>query len=295
MKIQSKILLTLKRNYRNTSMSSQTSKVFSDFKKWPRNLSEIMSSEKSPKSQRSSPQQICQEECFATLEALSALQGTERCKKKQISTTEESKKTDDPGTRKSLQISSPWTNANHWYLMSKCTRMSSVMIVDIRSYSKSQLPQADFASTKEIFVKTDSKISSLERPGFRPEGQPMRKDEGERFAPQEETNLNNWRTKENIWSWYSKISPDFRQNRLKHIFTTNISLSPGMAAHKERRMRLLRTISLHKTDHTELELRTRDDFGSDIMFLSQINTQRASKGEMLSCQILSHKPSEPNQ
>ena len=65
MKIQSKILLTLKRNYRNTSMSSQTSKVFSDFKKWPRNLSKITSSEKSPKSQRSSPQQICQGECFA--------------------------------------------------------------------------------------------------------------------------------------------------------------------------------------------------------------------------------------
>ena len=75
--------------------------------------------------------------------------------------------------------------------MSKCTQMSSVMIVDIRSYSKSQLPQADFASRKEIVVKTDSKISSLEIPGFRPEGQPMRKDEGERFAPQEETNLNN--------------------------------------------------------------------------------------------------------
>ena len=58
-------ILTLKRNYRNTSMSSQTSKVFSDFKIWPRNLSEITSSEKSPKSQRSSPQQICQGECFA--------------------------------------------------------------------------------------------------------------------------------------------------------------------------------------------------------------------------------------
>ena len=65
MKIQSKILSTLKKNYRNTSMSSQTSKVFSDFKKWPRNLSKITSSEKSPKSQRSSPQQICQGECFA--------------------------------------------------------------------------------------------------------------------------------------------------------------------------------------------------------------------------------------
>ena len=65
MKIQSKIVSTLKRNYRNTSMSSHTSKVFSDFKKRPRNLSEIMSSEKSPKSQRSSPQQICQGECFA--------------------------------------------------------------------------------------------------------------------------------------------------------------------------------------------------------------------------------------
>ena len=69
--------------------------------------------------------------------------------------------------------------------MSKCTQISSVMIVDIRSYSKSQLLQGDFASRKEIFVKTDSKIPSLEIRGFRPEGQPMSKDEGECFAPQE--------------------------------------------------------------------------------------------------------------
>ena len=34
-------------------------------KKWPRNVSKITYSEKSPKSQRSSPQQICQGECFA--------------------------------------------------------------------------------------------------------------------------------------------------------------------------------------------------------------------------------------
>ena len=53
MEIQSKMSWTLKRNYRHASMCSQTSKVFSDFKKWPRNLSKITSSEKSSKSQRS--------------------------------------------------------------------------------------------------------------------------------------------------------------------------------------------------------------------------------------------------
>ena len=46
-------------------MSQQTSKLFSDFKKWPRNSSKITSSEKSPKSQQSSHLRICQGECFA--------------------------------------------------------------------------------------------------------------------------------------------------------------------------------------------------------------------------------------
>ena len=70
------------------------------------------------------------------------------------------------------------------------------------TYSKSQLLQGDFASRKEIFIKTGSKIASLKIRGFRPEGQ-RTNEFGSRFGKHQKVKI--WQMK--VFTWGTLTQP----------------------------------------------------------------------------------------